>query len=230
MRLLENSGYKKTVIILFAVTWGLWAVLTLFILAFFISIKRRQGRQEKSIAQVLEGYFSDDFSFLKDAEKQRLLLNQQFADTLFKLGRNLEHKSLLLAEEKNNTKSLVTDISHQLKTPIAALSTCLTVLSEADSQEQKTEFLARSLLQVDKLRLLADALMNVSRLETGMISLQKERVNLSDLLVRAVNGIYDKSMKKNIAIETSDFKDLNLNLDPKWTAEAIMNVMDNDLK
>ena len=142
MRLLENSGYKKTVIILFAVTWGLWAVLTLFILAFFISIKRRQGRQEKSIAQVLEGYFSDDFSFLKDAEKQRLLLNQQFADTLFKLGRNLEHKSLLLAEEKNNTKSLVTDISHQLKTPIAALSTCLTVLSEADSQEQKTEFLS----------------------------------------------------------------------------------------
>ena len=230
MRLLENSGYKKTVIILFAVTWGLWAVLTLFILVFFISIKRRQSRQEKSIAQVLEGYFSDDFSFLKDAEKQRLLLNQQFADTLFKLGRNLEHKSFLLAEEKNNTKSLVTDISHQLKTPIAALSTCLTVLSEADSQEQKTEFLARSLLQVDKLRLLADALMNVSRLETGMISLQKERVNLSDLLVRAVNGIYDKSMKKNIAIETSDFKDLNLNLDPKWTAEAIMNVLDNALK
>ena len=104
------------------------------------------------------------------------------------------------------------------------------MLSEADSQEQKTEFLARSLLQVDKLRLLADALMNVSRLETGMISLQKEKVNLSDLLVRAVNGIYDKSMKKNIAIETSDFKDLNLNLDPKWTAEAIMNVLDNALK
>ena len=151
-------------------------------------------------------------------------------DELYKTVTMLYQTRETAVAAKINFAENLANIAHQLKTPIAALSTCLTVLSEADSQEQKTEFLARSLLQVDKLRLLADALMNVSRLETGMISLQKERVNLSDLLVRAVNGIYDKSMKKNIAIETSDFKDLNLNLDPKWTAEAIMNVLDNALK
>ena len=215
MRLLENSGYKKTVIILFAVTWGLWAVLTLFILVFFISIKRRQSRQEKSIAQVLEGYFSDDFSFLKDAEKQRLLLNQQFADTLFKLGRNLEHKSLLLAEEKNNTKSLVTDISHQLKTPLASLQLFVELDQGAHLEQEQ--------VQLERMQALISGLLRLERLCADGYAFHFESHDLLELVGSCWQPLAKLYPEKTLTLTGT----AALRCDEIWMGEAITNLLKN---
>lgn len=101
------------------------------------------------------------------------------------------------------------------------------VASDAD---EKMEFLKRSEAQLEKLEQLIASLMNISRLETAMISLTKEPILLSDLLVDAVNGVYEKARRKNIEISLQKTENIALQLDKHWTTEAVINVLDNAVK
>ena len=173
---------------------------------------------------------ADDYSFENDSERLKTLGNQHFADSLSKLGSKLKLKATQLDREQDSTKTLVTDISHQLKTPISAMKTCFDMYLEADSQEEKNEFFYRSMAQMDRLESLAAALINVSRLETGMIELKTEKAFLTDIIITALNTVYQKSLDKDIMIETGEFTDICLELDSRWTAEAIANILDNGIK
>ena len=76
-------------------------------------------------------------------------------------------------EEKENTKALITDISHQLKTPIAALGLSFELVKDEDiTAAEKMEFLERAEQEVGKLNYLLGTLLNLSRLETDMIRLE----------------------------------------------------------
>lgn len=106
---------------------------------------------------------------------------------------------------------------------------------EADTEEERTGFLQRCGLQIQKLESLVTVLVNISRLETSLITLKQETVPLSDLLADAVNTVYEKALQKGISIEVctteqDDVSDTSLFLDRRWSAEAIANLLDNAVK
>lgn len=152
------------------------------------------------------------------------------SDTFLKLAKKLRLKSEALTAEKDNTKTLVTDISHQLKTPLAALKTCFQLYTEADTETEREEFGARCAFQLKKLENLTASLIHISRLENAMICLHPAPTSLTEILIEAVNAVYEKAADRKIAIETEDFQDLSLSLDQKWTAEALFNILDNAVK
>lgn len=157
-------------------------------------------------------------------------MSNQIGDRLKQLGHQIVTKNTRITEERESTKALVTDISHQLKTPMAALKTCFYIYLDASDADEKMEFLKRSEAQLEKLEQLIASLMNISRLETAMISLTKEPILLSDLLVDAVNGVYEKARRKNIEISLQKTENIALQLDKHWTTEAVINVLDNAVK
>lgn len=165
----------------------------------FYSIIRNSNRE---ILLILEQYLSEDFSFAYGTEriaKGRIhFMSNQIGDRLKQLGHQIVTKNTRITEERESTKALVTDISHQLKTPMAALKTCFYIYLDASDADEKMEFLKRSEAQLEKLEQLIASLMNISRLETAMISLTKEPILLSDLLVDAVNGVYEKARRKTL--------------------------------
>lgn len=194
-----------------------------------------RGRLRNSrLLAVIEQYLAEDYSFAASLEplfgKRRTGQSGQLSDLIKQLGNLIAWKNRRLTEEQESTKSLVTDISHQLKTPIASLKTCFSLYLEADDDAEREEFLQRSHLQMDKLEELTGALMNISRLEVAMIELHPQPTDLREILIRAVNGVYDKALRKDIEMELLPFADVALPLDAKWTAEAIMNVLDNAVK
>ena len=205
------------------------AVILCGLTAITAAVRRRQ-RQEEDMLAILESCLADDYSFENDSERLNALGNQHFADSLSKLGSKLKMKTRQLDSEQDSTKTLVTDISHQLKTPISAMKTCFDMYLEADSQEEKDEFLYRSMAQMDRLESLAAALINISRLETGMIELKTEKASLTDIIISALNTVYQKSIDKEVLIETGEFTDMELELDSRWTAEAVANIIDNGIK
>lgn len=223
----------------------LFLLLLFFILSFLIIticfslIDKNRRLQEKKLLNLLDHCLSDDYSFLEHRKEMGIIFNEAFTDTLLKLGNKLMLKSQLLAEERDNTKSLVTDISHQLKTPVSALKNCLTLSIEADSPEERDIFLERCALQLTKLESLMGALINISRLETSMITLHKEETALSDVLLDAINTVYVKALQKDISVEFINASEeqeetlpdsLTLSLDRKWTVEALANILDNAIK
>lgn len=198
----------------------------------------RQKKQEEQVLSILEKYLSEDYSFLTENGMTEALANPHFADVLQKLGKSLKMKTDWLKEERDHTKVLVTDISHQLKTPISALKACFPLYTEAEEDSEKEEFRERCIAQIEKLELLAASLVNISHLETQMFQLQPQSVFLDEILTDSVNSIYHKALKKQILVETilllpeeeTEEKRISLHLDKKWTVEAVANVLDNAVK
>lgn len=226
----HNVSYKKALYSYFAVLIVFFIGVIFCGYVFFFSVVKIRKKQEKQILLLLDRCLADDYRFLADEQQLAEFCNPLFADHFKKLGECLRLKTELLAEEQDHTKTLVTDISHQLKTPISALQTCFSMYLEADSQREQEEFLSRCRVQMDKLESLTSSLINISRLESAMITLQTESVSLTDIIIEAVNTVYHKALKKDIHIETADFEDINLQLDKKWTVEAMANILDNGIK
>ena len=228
----ENPSYMQAVIFLFSVLAAFYLISILCVYLYFDRAQRRMKKQEEQILSILESCLSGDYHFTEDETVLQKLQAPLFADALKKIGRSLKLKSEWLEAEHDNTKSLVTDILHQLKTPISALKVCFPLCMEAEDEEEKEEFDARCRMQIEKLEVLADALTNISYLETRMIELCPKKESVTDILTDSVNTVYMKALEKQITIESmmEEQDELWINADRKWTVEAVSNVLDNAVK
>ena len=134
-------------------------------------------------------------------------------------------------EERQELQMLVSDISHQVKTPVSNLKMVTdTLLTRPVTDAERTDFLQGIRNQTDKLDFLFQALVKTSRLETGAIRVEKKNGLLFDTLAQAMSGIVYGAEKKAISVSVDCPEDLFLYHDSKWTAEALFNLLDNAVK
>ena len=134
-------------------------------------------------------------------------------------------------EEKEELQSLVSDISHQTKTPIANLKLINdTMLTRPLTEEKRKEFLQATGTQLDKLDFLIQGMVKTSRLETGVITLEKQDAVIGDTLVNAINGVLAPMEQKEISLSVDCPSDLIISHDSRWTCEALFNILDNAVK
>lgn len=157
-------------------------------------------------------------------------LTARLQHQLLKLHNILTAQNQMLAQEKEQIKTLISDISHQIKTPVAA-NTFAQLLDDKElSDEERGEYIATLQTSLEKLTFLTNSLIKMSRLESGMISLKPEKNNLNDIILQAVKTVYAKAKEKNITITFDCEQNFKAVLDFNWTAEAIANVLDNAVK
>lgn len=132
--------------------------------------------------------------------------------------------------EKNEIKELISDISHQTKTPIANLKLCLEILQDEPMSERTEEFLSSMVTQVGKLDFLLQGMVKISRLETGVIQIRDRESDLRETIGKAVAAIVPKAEKKQIRLYVECDREIQIRHDGKWTGEAIFNVLDNAVK
>ena len=134
-------------------------------------------------------------------------------------------------EERQELQSLVSDISHQVKTPLSNLKMVTdTLLIKPVTDQERIDFLQGIRSQTDKLDFLFQALVKTSRLETGAIRLETRDGLLFDTLAQAMSGIVYSAEKKEITVTVDCPEGLLLSHDSKWTAEALFNLLDNAVK
>ena len=134
-------------------------------------------------------------------------------------------KEAKINTEKNKTKDLIADISHQTKTPITNLSLYISLLEN----DPKDEYIGIIKYELDKLKFLVQALVKSSRLESDIIVLQKNQANLADLVNNVLGEFKTILDEKNITIVLKE-EDCVFNLDERWLKEAIHNLVDNAIK
>lgn len=143
----------------------------------------------------------------------------------------MRENRLSIAKEHEDLQELISDVSHQVKTPIANLKMIETTLLERNvAEEKQKEFLYGMDRQLDKLDFLMQALVKTSRLETGIITLEKKRQPIYDTLASALGGILFNAEKKNIEVLADCPEDIYITHDRKWTSEALFNILDNAVK
>ncbi len=134
-----------------------------------------------------------------------------------------------LREEKEDIEELITNISHQTKTPLTNIMMYSELLEEKSEGELK-EYAEEIHAQSKKLEELISALVKMSRLETGIFRLQQEEASLLSVLKRAVDQAAPKAKLKGIKLVLSEDVDSAALIDSKWTTEAVFNIIDNAIK
>ena len=134
-----------------------------------------------------------------------------------------------LQEEKDKIKTLIADISHQTKTPVANILLYAQLLSEQELSPEGRDCAAALEGQVEKLRALIEALVKTSRLEAGVLALHPRAGPLGPVLEEAAAQFAPRAAERRIRLVISP-TDISAVFDPKWTAEALCNLLDNAVK
>lgn len=211
-------------------TFILFCILIIFVFAgFVISLRQYMLGILSQLSQVI--------SALSDLQDQEVfsVLNDDMLSKLqtqiIKLSAVLKANNARLKKERDEIRSLISDISHQLKTPLTNLHVYHDFLQDQSiTSEQRQEFTQNIHSQLQKLSFLLESLIKMSRLESGIIQLNPQIQSLKETCMVATEQVYHKAQSKGVTIVLSLVQDIQLEHDNKWTAEAIYNILDNAVK
>ncbi len=133
------------------------------------------------------------------------------------------------AEEKDKIKTLIGDISHQTKTPIANILLYAQLLGEQDLAPEGRACAAALEEQAQKLQSLIESLIKASRLETGVLTLHPTPSPLAPMLAEAAAQFAPQAAGKGISLTLASTAATAV-FDAKWTGEAVCNLLDNAIK
>lgn len=137
--------------------------------------------------------------------------------------------SLCLAEQRDQIAGLVSDVSHQTKTPVANIRLYSQLLAEEPLSAQGAECAAVIAAQAEKLDGLIQGLVKSSRLETGILALHPRETVLAPLVRSAASQYAAKAEAAGVALSLGETVGCAV-CDPKWTEEALCNLLDNAIK
>ena len=165
------------------------------------------------------------------------LTETDFDESLYSALENKFHNYLSASEasannvkeERTRIKELISDISHQTKTPISNLLLYTELLSEQELSESGREYAAALASQTIKLRFLIDSLVKMSRLESGVFTLMPEYVPLAPMFDKLQTQFAMPASQKGLSL-TFQHTDISAVFDEKWTLEAVGNILDNAIK
>lgn len=237
-----GAGAAITTAIMLAILWLttgnittllcglLLAILLLFWATIFVVLVRKKMELFTiAICRTLDDMMSGNISKQNNDEVEMI-----FVKINHRLNRlydvMLENRNQA-KEERRKLQELVSDISHQVKTPIANLKMANDLLLGHDIEEDKRQELLKAMGgQLDKLDFLMQAMIKTSRLEAGVVSLTKTLCPIYGTLAAALGGILLNAEKKRLHVKVDCPEDLTVPHDIKWTGEALFNILDNAVK
>lgn len=132
-------------------------------------------------------------------------------------------------EEREKIKALVSDISHQTKTPIANMLLYTQLLEENESLDKNAQNIVFQIEeQANKLNFLIQSLVKLSRLESGMLAVKPENNEIRRLVAGLDYGA--EAERKGVSLSIHEIPELTAFFDLKWTLEALSNIVDNAIK
>lgn len=208
----------------------LFAVITAGIFAAYMYAIRNQMtsllyKLSLTIQSIIDGRDRELFSIAEDTILSKL------QEQVMKLSGIVRMQKQRYKEESEEVKSLISDIAHQLKTPLANLNMYNgLLLDEGLSEDKRKEFTRILVNQTEKLTWLMDSLIKMSRLESGIIKIHAEKQMISNTILAAIKQVYPLAESKGVEIRFEGGQGIELLHDVKWTGEALVNVLDNAVK
>ena len=201
-------------------------ILILFLYGYFRHTQKVHRREIEKVDQYLFTLLSNDIKVdLKDFQSGELAMLQ---NDLMKVTNRLKNSLESSTKDKQELAKTLADISHQLKTPLTSLvviNDALTYNEIDDAQRKK--FLKKQEETLSHIESLISVLLKTSQIESGIIELKKEKVNMEQLIQNAAMQLEVMLIAKNIRLETNIEKDIFITGDPYWLSEALLNIIKN---
>lgn len=147
---------------------------------------------------------------------------------IYKLVVLLSEQSNTEAKEREYLAEMLSDISHQVKTPLTSISIMTELLKNSDLPEEKrTEFINKIDQQVNRITWLIKNLLTLSQLEADVLKLKREKVNVRGLLQKACQPFEIMAEVKDIELTVAVDGQMQFVCDRHWTIEAVSNIVKN---
>ena len=187
----------------------------------YLSLKKKKER--------IEGL--TDYLKAVNLGQEALLLRQEddfslLEDELYKTVTELRQTKENAVRERRSLADNLTDISHQLKTPITSMSLMTQLLSENPTDEDRI-YIEKLNHQLNRLETLVSSLLPLSKLDAGTLEFKQEPVNIFAVLALAAEPVEDMILKKGQQLIIPHESDVNFMGDMSWTAEALLNLIKN---
>lgn len=211
-----------------------WFVVSFEVTCFFtiLLLHRRDNEIKNELGQISDALdaFSCGISFNR-ISVLRDELPSKIQDQLTGLDEMWVQKYNQLSDEKDRLNSLISDISHQVKTPLANLRLYDGMLEASNiKEEERLKFYKKKRDQYDRLEWLLTSLIKLSRIETGLISLSLKPCSMETIIMDSIDMILPKAAEKNTNIKYESIKDVEIKGDRKWLSEAFFNIIENGVK
>ena len=124
---------------------------------------------------------------------------------------------------RNNFAENLSNIAHQLKTPITSISLTVQMAKEFMGETRATEIER----QLNRLTHLEESLLLLSRIDAGTLAFDRKPTDVFTILSLASDNLYELFMQNGVLIDIPEMGEMNINVDLNWTMEAVMNLMKN---
>ncbi|MGM7680671.1 sensor histidine kinase [Cytobacillus sp. Hm23] len=201
-------------------------ICSLLLVAINLIFTRRRYREIESLSYYLRQISSGDYTLdVRDNEEGELSI---LKNNIYKVTSMLsEHKSLL-QQDKIKLTDAISDISHQLKTPLTSMMVMTDLLSDNELPTAKrNEFTYNLRIQIERIEWLVSSLLKISKIDAGTVQFKKDRINVKKLIQKSIDpvlipmDIKEQVLSINGEDTTSFIGDLN------WSAEAVINILKN---
>ena len=201
------------------------AVLLVLSVCYGIYQKRKTYRM---IDRLLDSVLSQEMIVYSDVEEGEY---SALISKIKQIQEVLGNHAQSAEREKEQVKSLVSNMSHQLKTPLANLSLYTEILGTGElAPEKKAEFAEKMQRQIEKLNWIVESLSKMVKLEQNIDEFEVKDTKIRQTILDAVDAVYAKLEKKGICLEMEEFDDRLLYHNRKWTVEVFVNLLENAIK
>lgn len=221
---LENQFHEQLLInIIIIVIFG--AIIILGIYLYNLKNKRELDNLIKYLKELNRGNYNLQID-LNSEGTLSILKNEIYTTTI--MLREKAEKELV---DKQNLKDSLTNISHQLKTPLTSISLLVDNLCDEDVPASlQKEFLGDIKTQIDSINYLIIVLLKLSRFDANVITFKEEKINVKNLCIDVLKHIDALRDVKNITIHINGSNNVTFTGDYKWEFEALSNILKNCLE
>lgn len=207
-----------------------WILICTGILLIFICYQKQRNRKIQElvdyIRKIEHGIYRIEIEENEEGELSRL------QNELYKITVMLRESSELAGQQKKALADSVSDISHQLKTPLTSCLVLLDNLSESENMTEETRrrFLSEITGQLTSVSWLVQVLLKLSRLDAGVVELKEEELSVSALIRGAVEKVGLLAEWKQIDIQVMGEEEPFIKGDRHWLEEALVNLIKNAIE
>ena len=194
--------------------------------AAYIWYQWNQDRKLKELDQYLLAVLAGNYNLdIRDYEDGIL---SSLKNDVYKMSVLLKEDKEHALEQQKYLESVLSDISHQLRTPLTSMYVMNDLLSDGKMRgNRKKEILSKNRTQLERIEWLITTLLKMSRIDAGTVTFKREKVNTKDLIKQALEPInIPIELKKQTVLIVGDKKSMVI-LDKKWTTEAFVNLLKN---
>lgn len=200
--------------------------ITLMLLGCTWLFTRWRYRQIEQLSTHLRQISSGDYSLdVRDNREGELSILKH---DIYKMTLMLSEQSTLLQRDKAQLTDGISDISHQLKTPLTSMMVMADLLNDATLPEAKRrEFTHNMTIQLERIDWLVSSLLKLSKIDAGTVQFRREPVKVRELIAKALEPVLIPMDIKGQSYSIEGDEAVSFIGDINWTAEAMINIVKN---